>query len=142
MNPTQGRPGNGAPQGAPMHHFVETVDHLGESAQKLAAEARTAVREFVGAVDLRGRVNRHPYGMIAAAMGVGYVLGGGLFTSLTSRILRLGVRLAALPFVKNELVGLAEAVSKNLTGRTEAGEQERAATTEASEGSGGGQTSG
>ena len=60
-------------------------------------------------LDLKGRVERNPYGMMAAAIGVGYVLGGGLFTPLTGRILKLGVRLAMLPFVKDELLGMAEA---------------------------------
>ncbi len=77
--------------------------------QHLWSNARSAVSDLGQTLDLKGRVDRNPYGMVAAAIGVGYVLGGGLFTPLTGRILKLGVRLAMLPFVKDELLGMAEA---------------------------------
>jgi len=89
--------------------FGHRVDQIGSDAAHLWGNARSAVTDLGQTLDLKGRVDRHPYGMMAAALGVGYVLGGGLFTPLTARILRLGVRLAALPFVKDELVGMAEA---------------------------------
>ena len=74
----------------------------------LWTNARGAVTDLGETLDLKGRVERNPYGMVAAAIGVGYVLGGGLFTPLTARIIKLGVRLAMLPFVKDELLGMAE----------------------------------
>jgi hypothetical protein len=89
--------------------FGQRVDQIGSDAAHLWGNARSAVSDLGQSLDLKGRVDRHPYGMMAAALGVGYVLGGGLFTPLTARIIRLGVRLAALPFVKDELVGMAEA---------------------------------
>ena len=57
-------------------------------------------------------------GLVAAAIGVGYVLGGGLFTPLTARLLRVGVRMAMLPFVKDELMGMAEAAMHGFTSAT------------------------
>jgi hypothetical protein len=63
--------------------------------------------------ELKGHVNRHPYETVAAALGIGYVLGGGLFTPLTSRLVRLGlgigIRTALLPILKAELSELAAA---------------------------------
>jgi hypothetical protein len=63
-------------------------------------------------VDLAGYVARHPYGTVAAALGIGYALGGGIFTPLTSRLLRLGLRIgvrtALLPILKAELSELAQ----------------------------------
>ncbi len=57
-------------------------------------------------VDIEGRVERHPYGMLAGAMGAGFILGGGLFTRLAERVvgtaLRIGV-MAALPRLEKEL---------------------------------------
>lgn len=50
-------------------------------------------------LDLPGRVYRHPYQSLFIAAGVGYVLGGGLFTKLTMRVLRTGMRIGALPIV-------------------------------------------
>ena len=73
----------------------------------------------MAAIDLRGRVERHPYAMVAAALGVGYVLGGGLFSALTFRLLGLGVRVAAVPVVKNQLLGLAGAAVSGFTGGSE-----------------------
>src|ERR1700737_4329309 len=85
------------------------VEEIGSSAQHLLSEAKGAVEDLRETFDLRQRVDRHPYGMLAAAAAVGYVLGGGLFTSWTGGLVRLGIRLAAIPFVKNELMNVAEA---------------------------------
>ncbi len=56
-------------------------------------------------LDIEGRVDRNPYGMVAGALGVGYVLGGGLFTRLTERFtgaaLRAGL-MAALPLIEQQ----------------------------------------
>src|SRR5688500_541361 len=110
MGTYQDRPGNGSAMGEQGGAgFGQRVDHLGSSAHELWAEARGAVVDLGSSIDLRGRVERHPYAMIAAAVGVGYLLGGGLFTRTTAQLFRLGIRLAALPLVKDELFGMAEA---------------------------------
>lgn len=60
--------------------------------------------------DLEERVARNPYGMVAGAIGVGFVLGGGLFTRLTARVVGAGVRLgltSALPFLTEALLKAA-----------------------------------
>lgn len=101
-------PGNGTPDGADNNGFGQRVDQLGSEAQQLFTDARGAVADLGATLDLKGRVDRNPYGMMAAAVGVGYLLGGGLFTPTTARLIRLGVRLAALPFVKDELLAMAE----------------------------------
>jgi hypothetical protein len=103
-------PQNGGTSGnTDNERFGQRVDQIGVDAQQLWSDARSAVTGLSETLDIRGRVDRNPYGMVLAAVGVGYVLGGGLFTPLTGRILKLGVRLAALPFVKDELLGMAEA---------------------------------
>ena len=58
------------------------------------------------ALDIDGRLQRNPYGMVAGAVAVGSVLGGGLFTRLTARIAGAGLRIglmAALPLLQREL---------------------------------------
>ncbi|MFL5318591.1 MAG: hypothetical protein ACJ790_02975 [Myxococcaceae bacterium] len=92
----------------------ERMDQIGDSAQQLWTNARGAVTDLSDTLDIKGRVDRNPYLMLAAAAGVGYVLGGGLFTPLTARMIRLGIRLAALPLVKDELMGMAEAAVSQL----------------------------
>ncbi|QSQ27742.1 hypothetical protein JY651_23815 [Pyxidicoccus parkwayensis] len=102
---------NGTPQsqeGGSNAGFGQRVDQIGSEAQQLWTDARSAVTDLGDTLDLRGRVERNPYGMMALGLAAGYVLGGGLFTPLTARIIRLGVRLAALPLVKDELIGMAE----------------------------------
>ncbi len=96
--------------------FVGRVGHLNDSAHQLLEEAKSTFEDLGQVIDLRGRVQRHPYAMVAAALGVGYVLGGGLFSALTFRVVGLGMRLAAVPLVKNQLLGLAEAAVSGFTG--------------------------
>jgi hypothetical protein len=102
------KPGSGnghhSPQG-----FAGRVGHLNDSAHQLLDEARSTFEDLGQAVDLRGRVQRHPYAMVAAAVGVGYVLGGGLFSQLTFRLLGIGMKVAAIPLVKHQLLDLAGA---------------------------------
>jgi hypothetical protein len=86
------------------------MDH----AKRMAEEARafkeavaSQAESFTRSIDLRGRVQRNPLGMVAVAAGVGYVLGGGLFSPLTGRLLRVGLRLALIPLVKSQLSNIA-----------------------------------
>jgi hypothetical protein len=69
---------------------------------------RGAVDEV--AADLGALVAAHPAGAVAVALGAGYVLGGGVFTRLTSRLLRLalraGIQFAVLPVLEQELATL------------------------------------
>jgi hypothetical protein len=51
-------------------------------------------------LDIGGRLQRNPYGVLAGALAVGFVLGGGLFTRLAAAIAGAGLRVAvtaALP---------------------------------------------
>ena len=61
---------------------------------------------FGDALDIDGRLQRNPYGMVVGAVAVGFVLGGGLFTRLAARIAGAGLRIglmAALPLLQREL---------------------------------------
>jgi hypothetical protein len=48
--------------------------------------------------------------MVLAAAGIGYVLGGGLFSPMTSRLLKVGLRLALVPVIKSQLGVIASDV--------------------------------
>jgi hypothetical protein len=96
------------------------VDAMGH-AKKAVEEARAFKEAVVGhattfssSVDLRGRVQKNPLLMIAAAAGVGYVLGGGLFSPFTGKLVKYGLRLAVLPIIKSQL--------GNIVGEATAGE--------------------
>jgi hypothetical protein len=62
------------------------------------------------ALDVPGRMEASPYTTLAVALGVGFVVGGGLFTSTTRRLLwaglALGLRVASLPLVQDQLAAL------------------------------------
>ena len=58
-------------------------------------------------LDIGGRLQRNPYGMLAGALAVGFVLGGGLFTRLTAAIAGAGLRMAvmaALPAIQQQII--------------------------------------
>src|SRR5262249_44752484 len=102
----QERAGNGA-HGNQRPGLGERVGHISSSAQQVWTEARDAVSDLKQTLDLRRRVEEHPYAMLGAAAAVGFVLGGGLLTSMTASLIRLGLKIAALPLIKQELWNLA-----------------------------------
>jgi hypothetical protein len=56
--------------------------------------------------DIQDRLRRNPYTTVAGAVGMGFVLGGGLFTRLAARALGVGLRIglmAALPILQKEI---------------------------------------
>ena len=76
----------------------------------MRSRVRGAVEDVTGALDLKGRLERNPYGTLAAAVGIGYLLGGGFFTPLTGRLVslgfKLGIRLAVLPLINDQVASL------------------------------------
>ena len=77
-----------------------------EEARAFKEAVSAQVDNFSRSVDLRGRVERNPIGMVAAALGVGYILGGGLFSPLTGRLVKVGLRLALIPVIKSQLASV------------------------------------
>jgi len=84
-------------------------------------EARESIESM--AADLRDRVEEHPWRALGIAVGAGYIVGGGLFTGLTGRLLfgtlRIGLRLAALPIVRDELMGFVGSLGEQRAGGSE-----------------------
>jgi hypothetical protein len=115
METPEKNPPNGQTEDRGLRTIGQRVDRASDSAQEAWTQTRGAFSDLGDAIDLKGRVKRRPYGTVAAALGIGYVLGGGIFTSLTSRIvrlgLRIGVRAALLPLLKDQIAGLAEALA-------------------------------
>jgi hypothetical protein len=86
-------------QGEVFEHAKRAV----EEARAFGSAVSGSVENLGRTLDLRGRVDRHPIGMMFAAMGVGYVLGGGLFSPTTARLLKIGIRLALVPIIKSQI---------------------------------------
>lgn len=100
------------------------AEELKENLADLARGASTALNGVSDAVGLTPKVEENPWGMVLAALGVGYVLGGGLFTSTTARVLKLGARVAAIPVVRDKLIDVAEAAVDGLLGNTQPEKEE------------------
>lgn len=73
-----------------------------------------------GAVVLAGVkacLDEHPYGTVDFALGIGYALGGGIITPLTSRIVRLGLRVGLrttlVPILTERITALTEEFIRN-----------------------------
>ena len=97
--------GLGTEEKGAFHHAKAAVDE----AKAFKEAVSSSVDNFSSSIDLRGRVQRHPIGMVCAALGVGYVLGGGLFSPFTARLLKIGIRMAIIPLVKSQLSATAGA---------------------------------
>ncbi|HEY2900851.1 MAG TPA: hypothetical protein VGL59_09770 [Polyangia bacterium] len=84
--------------------------HVEDEASDAWSRTRDVFSDVGQTLDIKGRLNRNPYGTLAAAVGVGYILGGGFFTPLTGRLVRLGlklgVRLALVPLLNDEVASL------------------------------------
>lgn len=82
---------------------VQKTRVVGEDVRELAGELREAAREVKAKLDLSQSIRDHPIRAVLLAAGVGYVLGGGFFTPLTGRILKLGTRALLVPIVKDQI---------------------------------------
>jgi hypothetical protein len=72
-----------------------------------ASPIESAGRALRETFDIQERLRRNPYAMVAGAVGLGFVLGGGLFTRLAAKILGTGLRLGlmvALPVLQKGIV--------------------------------------
>lgn len=87
----------------------ERVSQIRDNARSVVDDSRSVITDGIATVT--DRMTTHPYQTMLIAAGVGYLLGGGLFTGLTVRLLRTGIRMAAMPLVRNELVNLASSVT-------------------------------
>ena len=87
-------------------HLDDVVRHtraLREEAGALCGGLRGMAQDLGHALDLKGRMEKSPWLTLAQAVGVGYLLGGGLFTRTTGRLVHLGARALLLPLVRSQL---------------------------------------
>ncbi len=81
----------------------EPTHSLSHDTQRLADDARQLYEHLKDDNPLAQAYQQNPYLVIAAAAGLGYVLGGGLFTPFTRRLLRVGLKTMALPMAAGQL---------------------------------------
>lgn len=86
------------------------INEANRSVSELASELGSTAAELYERLDVARQLQEHPYRTLAIAAGVGYVLGGGLFTPLTGTLVRMGSRAMLLPMMQAALqnMGVAE----------------------------------
>jgi hypothetical protein len=86
------------------------------SVSEIASELGSTAAELYERLDIGRQIQEHPYRTLAIAAGVGYVLGGGLFTPLTGTLVRIGSRAMLLPMMQAAMqnMGVAEDESQQL----------------------------
>jgi len=83
--------------------FVAHASELTRDARKVVDDVQTIYHNASDRVNLGQFYQEKPLVVLGVAAGVGYVLGGGLFTPFTARLLRLGTRFLLLPMVTSQL---------------------------------------
>jgi hypothetical protein len=100
-----------------------SAGELADTLQHAAKTANSALNGVSDAVGLTEKVEKAPYAMVGAALGLGYVVGGGLFTPTTARLMRMAMKLTSIPMVRDRLLDVAEAaidgVLQNATKKNE-----------------------
>jgi hypothetical protein len=86
---------------------IRTSRALGEDVRVLKDELGAAAQELREKMDFSETVQAHPFRAVLIAAGVGYVLGGGLFSPLTGRLVAVGARAVLLPMLAKQLEGMA-----------------------------------
>lgn len=81
---------------APLRHEARLLSDYGRQIQHDAYALTSAVQDLTTGVEgyLTARVTGYPYGTLGVAAAIGYVLGGGLSSRLTSALLGTATRLA------------------------------------------------
>ena len=83
-------------------------------ALEVVARRSSEARERLGAWTevLARETRKHPIRSVAVALGVGFVLGGGLFSRVTARLVavgaRIGLRMAVVPLMAQGLAALTD----------------------------------
>jgi hypothetical protein len=73
-----------------------------------AEESLVRAAPFSYDAALTEHMTQHPYQTLLVAAGIGYAVGGGVFTPLTARVVAMGLRAALVPLLQVSLVSAAQ----------------------------------
>ncbi|MEO1269161.1 MAG: hypothetical protein AAFX99_13750 [Myxococcota bacterium] len=83
--------------------IVDQTQTLGRDAKKVAQDVQALYNTASSQLNLGKVYQDNPYAVLGVALGVGYVLGGGLFTPFSRRLWRIGSRAFVLPLLAAQL---------------------------------------
>lgn len=79
--------------------------------QNLMDDVAEVGRDIRRKTDFSEAIQKHPIRSVCIAAGVGYLLGGGLFSPLTGRLLKVGGRAMLLPILRNQFESMVAGAS-------------------------------
>ena len=91
----------------------QVIDRVASAASSVSS----VVNEAATKSGLAERVAQNPYGVTAAALAVGYIAGGGLFTRSTARLFAFAAELSRVPMVRTHVLELFEGVLDSVVSR-------------------------
>ena len=90
---------------------------LVDDSKRLADDVRKAAEKASPSKAVGRYYQENPFAVLAGAAGVGYLLGGGLFTPFTKRMLKFGAKALVIPLAAAQVRNLsAEPESFRLPG--------------------------
>jgi ElaB/YqjD/DUF883 family membrane-anchored ribosome-binding protein len=87
-----------------------------DDSKRLADDVRDAAHKANPARVVGKYYQDNPFAVLAGAAGVGYLLGGGLFTPFTKRMLKIGMKALVVPLAASQLRNLSPEEPANLPG--------------------------
>jgi ElaB/YqjD/DUF883 family membrane-anchored ribosome-binding protein len=84
------------------HRENKDFSELREASNQLSEDAEKLVHAVQEENPVLDYYEENPFKAIAAASGVGYLIGGGLFTPFTKRILKIGMKGLLLPIAAQQ----------------------------------------
>lgn len=81
-------------------------DPLSGVERNLDTDLQTLIAEVRDKRILQRYYEENPYVVLAAAAGVGYIAGGGLFSPFTRRLVRIGMKAVFVPIAAAQLKAL------------------------------------
>lgn len=84
----------------------ETNTHLTGADRQLDSDLQHLIGEVRDKRIVQRYYEQNPYVVLAAAAGVGYIAGGGIFSPFTRRLVRIGMKAIFVPIAATQLKAL------------------------------------
>lgn len=92
-----------AEQDNPAHRIIDDGQQIVDSSRRIMENMHQIYDQAQTQFSLTKAYDDNPFIVLAAALGAGYVLGGGLFTPFSRRLFRIGFRGLILPIAGSQL---------------------------------------
>lgn len=87
----------------PAHQLIDDGQALMDNSRRVMDDAQQLYERVRGDMSPAKIYRDNPFAVVAAAAGVGYLLGGGLFSPFTRRIVRIGLKGLIIPIASTQL---------------------------------------